>query len=314
VTYALTSPERLARLQSVGTNPGVLPDELSQRVTDRFLPLDVPPLEIVNPLSRESDVLRTTVFGSMLETVGQNLRVADRDVLLFEFGNSYLRRTGDLPEQQATLAVGAGAWRSGPQWGRPLDNDFFWLKGVAEAVLEQLGLRSRVYRPLRHPLFHPGRAAAVLVPGPKDDGASETLLGVLGEVAPDVRAAFDLDQPAFLLGLSLDAALPLASRTRTVVPVPRFPSVVQDLAVVLPSSVAAWDVENLIREAGTPLLKTSELFDIYQGPPIPDGKISLAYHLTYQAPDRTLTDREVAEVQSRIEAALVGQLGAELRR
>jgi phenylalanyl-tRNA synthetase beta chain len=205
--------------------------------------------------------------------------------------------------------VGTGAYRSGASWGKRVENDFFWLKGIAEVVLDRLGLDNRAYRPLRNPLFYPTRSAAIVLPG-----APDRLLGVLGEVEPDVRAAFDIDQATYLLAIDLDVALADATRVRSVVPLPRFPSVIQDVAVIVSSDITSSAVEELVRDVGMPLVKSVELFDIYQGPPIPDGKVNVAYHITYQAPDRTLTDSDVADVHRKIERALIGQLGAELRR
>jgi phenylalanyl-tRNA synthetase beta chain len=280
---------------------------LAEKIDERFAPL-VEPVEVVNPLSRDSEVLRTSSFATLLETVAANLRLGNRDVLLFEIGHSYVPRPGDLPEERRVLTVATGATRTSPEWGRTIANDFYWLKGVAETVLDRLAIGPRHYRPLRHPLFHPARSAGIVLPGPV-----ETPVGVLGEVEPDVRARFDLDEPAYLLALDLDALLPLATRGRQVVPVSRFPANVQDVAVVVPSTVTSESIEDLIRQTGLPLVKSVDLFDVYQGSPIPAGKINLAYHITYQAPDRTLTDAEVAAVHHRIEQALVGQLAAELR-
>jgi phenylalanyl-tRNA synthetase beta chain len=323
VSYALTSRDRLGRLlggagRSAGSDSFMAPPaiarefangDLGHAVTRRFVPVDVEPLELLNPLSRESETLRTTLFGSSLEAVRNNLRVTDRDVLLFEIARTYVPRVQDLPEERNTLAIGAGAYRSGASWGSRVENDFYWLKGVAEVALDRLNVGERAYRPLRHPLFHPLRSAAIVFPGPNGD----ELIGVLGEVEADVRAQFDLDQPAFLLGLDLDAILPRARHARQIEPLPRFPAVVQDLAVVVPTTLPAATIEALVRETGMPLVKSVELFDIYQGPPIPDGEINLAYHITYQAPDRTLTDAEVGALHRRIEQALSGQLGAKLR-
>jgi phenylalanyl-tRNA synthetase beta chain len=322
VSYALTSRERLGRLlgpagrlagggaaPTTSAASGSSPRDLGQAVGQRFAPLDVEPLELLNPLSRDGEALRTTMFSSLLEAVRSNLRIADRDVLLFEIARTYVPRPQNLPEERNMLTIGAGAYRSGTSWGQRVENDFYWLKGVAEVVLDRLNLGERAYRPVRHPIFHPTRAAAIVQPG--SDG--DQLIGILGEVEPDVRAAFDLDQPAFLLGLDLDALLPQARRTHPVDAIPRFPPVVQDLAVIVPTMVPSQAIEELVREAGMPLVKSVDLFDIYQGPPIPDGKINLAYHITYQSPDRTLTDVEVGAVHRKIEQALVGKLDAELR-
>lgn len=321
VTYALTSRERIGRLRPrelpLGAESFQAPArltsgygaaDLGQAVTERFAPLDVEPVEVLNPLSRDSECMRTTSFSNLLETVRANLRVTDENVLLFEIGRIYLPRPNNLPEERNVLTVATGAYRSGAAWGQRAENDFFWLKGIAEATLDRLRIANRIYRALRQPIFHPTRSAAILVPGEPD-----RLIGVLGEVEPEVRAAFDIDQPAFLFALDLDAALPLASSVRQCVPIPRFPPIGQDLAVVIPTTVSSEQIEELIREVGMPLVKDIELFDIYQGPPIPAGKINLAYHITYQALDRTLTNEEAAAVQRRVEQALVAKLDAELR-
>ncbi len=323
VTYSLTSRERLGRLLGssgrmagaeafmapAATAQGYGAADLDKAVTERFAPLEVEPVELLNPLSRESEALRTTSFGSLLETVRANLRVADRDVALFEIGKTYLPRVDDLPEERRVLTVAAGAFRSGSSWGERVANDFFWLKSIAEVALDRLGIASRSYRPLRHPIFHPTRSAAIVT-----TGETERLIGVLGEVESDVRSAFDIDQPTYLLAVDLDLAFSLATSVRAVTPLPRYPAVVQDLALIIAAGVTSAAIEKLIREVGMPLVKSVDLFDIYQGPPIPEGKINLAYHITYQAVDRTLTDVEVAEVQRKVEQAVVGELGAELRR
>lgn len=318
-TYPLTSRERLSRLRisaavSESTDDANAAEGyatvLADQIRARFAPTDVEPLEIMNPLSRDSEVLRTSTFGSLLDTLRLNLRVTDRDVLLFEIGKLYLPRSGALPDERRILTVTTGEHRSSPTWGARIDNDYFWLKGVAENVLERLGVGRRVFRPIRHPLFHPARSAAILL---RDAADGDLLVGVLGEVEPVVRATFDLDQPAYLLALDLERLLPRATRRRQIVPIQRFPPSTRDIALIVPSEVTSEDIEDLVREAGMPLVKAVDLFDIYQGPPIPAGKINLAYHVTYQAPDRTLTGDEVDAVQARIVRSLLDRFGAELR-
>ncbi len=322
VSYSLTSRERLGRLMGsegklAGPGSFMAPAEvasgygsfdLAHEVTARFVPLDVEPVTLVNPLTTDGECLRTTALGSQLEALRNNLRVADRDVALFELARTYLPRVNDLPEERRRLTGASGAYRSGPGWGERLPNDFFWLKGIVETVFDRLSISGREYRPLTHPIFHPARSAAIVIPGP-----NERLIGVLGEIEADVRTAFDIDEPAFAFAIDLDLALSLATRQRVYEPIPRFPPVVQDLAVIVGSDVASARIEELARETGMPLVKSIDLFDVYQGAPIPAGKISLGYRITYQAPDRTLTDQEVARVHHKIEQALVGELGAQLR-
>jgi len=184
--------------------------------------------------------------------------------------------------------------------------DFFDLKGVVEALLSRLGIKDYAVHPAEHPTFHPGRTATLTISGAE--------VGVLGEVHPLVREAFDLpDQPVCLAEFDLEALLEQAEAARYFEPISRFPAVIQDLAVVVDEEVPAQRVREVIVRAGGELLRRVELFDVYRGEPVPPGKKSLAYSLTYQAQDRTLTDQEVARVQERIVRCLAEELGARLR-
>ena len=329
IPYTLTSRQRLGRLlpragrvtgsqsymapsREVPAQPG---DPLAAAITDRLAPLNVEPVAILNPLSADLECMRTTAFASLLETLSTNLRRVDRDVRLFEVGRIYLPREGDLPEERQVLTAVMGAYQSGRRWGSREEVDFFDLKGVAETLLARLRVADVIYRPVVHPIFHPAKAAAIALGPPAEGGAvhPDQVVGVLGEVAEAVREAFDVDERAFLLGLDLSRLLPAALAQPVYEPLPRFPAVVQDTAVVLDVTVPSEAVEAIIRRAGQPLVKSVELFDVYQGDPIPAGRRSLAYHIVYQSPERTLTDREVAAVHQQIEQALVGELKAQLR-
>lgn len=311
IHYTLTNQAKLLRLQ-VGDLASL--DPLSRAAAERVLPLDVEPLPILNPLSAELEVMRTTAIGSLLDSLVANLRHQDRDVCLFELGRIYLRREGDLPEERPVLTAVSGAYRSGRAWGSREEVDFFDVKGVAEALLDRLHVGEGVYRPIRHTLLHPARAAAIALGSVGPDGQPdlERVVGVVGEVSDEVRRAFDLDQRAFLLALDLSRVVALAAGPRYEA-LPRYPAVVQDVALVLDEATPAESVERAIRQAGGALVRRVELFDVYQGDPIPAGKRSLAYHVVYQAPDRTLRDEEAAAVHARIERALAIGLGAQLR-
>ena len=185
---------------------------------------------------------------------------------------------------------------------------FYDLKGVVETLLAGLGLEG-TFEPGDDSAFHPGRCAQVSIGG--------GVVGVMGELHPLAREAFDLpEQPVCALEFDLEALLAQAiavDAARTMQPIPRFPSVSQDLALVVDEDFSAQKVQEAIVGAGGRLLRRVELFDLYRGEQIPSGKKSLAYSLTYQAEDRTLTDDEVAKVQKRIVRRLAEELGAALR-
>jgi len=291
ITYSLTNLESISHL-----TPGAPPPDAAAYV------------RIANPLSQERNVMRQTLQNAMLETLASSLRVAER-ALLFEVARVYLPQPGQLlPAEPRRLAIGL----AGPRWPRvwgcdpqePLD--LFDLKGVVETLLDRLGVAGVAYEPIERPTFQPGRAAQVRV--------GEQVLGVLGEVHPAVREAFDLPPTrAPLAELDLEAIIVLASAIRQMGPISRFPAVTQDLAVIVDQDVPAARVLELIRQGGGEILRRAVLFDVYRGSQIPPGKVSLAYALTYQALDRTLTDEEVAQVRGRIVRALEHKLGATLR-
>ena len=153
------------------------------------------------------------------------------------------------------------------------------------------------FRPVVRPAFHPAKSAAIVLGPLGKDGAADPkrVIGVVGEVSDDVRKAFDIDQRAYLLGFDLGRLLAAGTADYRYQQFRGIPAVVQDVAIVLDMTVTAESVAGLIRRVGQPLVKRVELFDVYEGGPIAAGKRSLAYHIVYQSPERTLTDQEVAK-------------------
>ena len=292
ITYSLTSPESVAKLG-----------------------LEGPFVELANPISRERRVLRRTLMNLLLETVALNRRHRDR-VAIFEVGRVFLPEAPDaegLPKEPRRLGLALAGRRHPLSWAaepRDADFDFYDLKGVVEALLAHLGVSSSGekdvrFEPVQHAPFHPGRAARLVVDGEP--------LGVLGEVHPAVAERFELKGRVYLAELDLDALLTHAADERVYRPIPRFPGIRLDLAVVLDARVPAERVERLIRQHGTELLRRVALFDVYTGPPVPEGQRSLAYALFYQSDERTLTDEEAQAVHARVIEALRRELGAQVR-
>ena len=180
------------------------------------------------------------------------------------------------------------------------------LKGVIEALLRQLHLPDVSFAPAEHPTFHPGKCAVVK--------SGEMTLGVFGELHPLVKARFDFVQQV-VVAADLDATAILAAAPVTfdMESVPAYPPILEDIAIIVDETVPAGEIEALIRQTGGKLLQDVRLFDIFRGAQIGDGKKSMAYSLTYQAADRTLTDQDAAQLRNKIVRRLEQQLGARLR-
>jgi phenylalanyl-tRNA synthetase beta chain len=274
---------------------------------------------ISNPLSEDQSTMRTTLLGSLLGAAQANLARDAERVALFESGRVYLPAgesgarplAGGFAGEQAApfaephrlgcLAVGPltpKSWRGG---GEPAD--FFALKGALEGLAARLGVELG-FEPRTEPFLHPGRAAKVLIGGA---GA-----GWIGELHPLVCREWDLDG-AVGFELDLDPLVEASSAgAETFVDVTTFPSVRQDLAVVVPDGVSAAQVRDAVLAGGGELLRSAEVFDLYEGEQLGEGRKSLALRLEFRAADRTLTDEEVAERRDSIAAGL-DEIGGSLR-
>lgn len=267
-----------------------------------------PSVRVLNPLSSDRAHLRRTLLTGLLTTARANLRFMDR-VTIFEVGRVFHARPDQLlpaePRRVGALMTGP---REATTWlahdTSPLG--FFDLKGVAEALLARLHLTDVRWERFEHPAFYPGRTARLLVNG--------AYVGLLGEPHPVTRAAFDLpEQPVVVMEFDLDALLAGWGKSHAMNEISAQPPVYEDLAVVVDDAVPAAQVEALIRQTGGKLLVGVALFDVYRGGQVPPGKKSLAYALTYQAPDRTLSDEDTRKVRAKIIARLERELGAVLR-
>jgi phenylalanyl-tRNA synthetase beta chain len=289
ITYRLTTPEREAALAPEGAAEA------------RYV-------RLANPISAERVAMRRSLLTGLLEVMGQNKRIRDR-LAFFEVGPVFLPDPSDpLPSEPRRLALGLAGRLIPPSWqdAAPAPADFYAVKGVVEALLSGLHLTEVRFQPAMHPTFLPGRTARLLVAGEP--------MGTLGQVKPEVLSAFDLDGLAvFAAELDLDRLLARVSTSFPLTAVPRFPPVLQDVALVVDDGVPADAVASTIRETGGNLLADLRLFDVYRGKQVPEGKKSLAFSLAFQAADRTLTEAEVATEKRRILDAVAARLGAQLR-
>jgi phenylalanyl-tRNA synthetase beta chain len=290
ITYSFISPQVLLDLR-------ISPNDRKARG-----------LRIQNPLSEDQAVMRTTLVPGLLHTVRSNLHRQNLDLKLFELGRVFFPRgPEDQPEEVEFLGGILSGLREEESWSKPrAECDFFDLKGDLEGLFEGMGVSGVQFLPdAQIPFLHPGKACRVRVKG--ED------IGILGEVNPAVGELFDLKEKVFLFELDFQKVVSRMTERRTFTPLPRYPAVARDLAVVVDEPVAAGDILQTLWKAGGGWIKEIRLFDLYRGNPVPAGRKSLAFRLVYQKEDRTLTDREVNEFHQQLVELLAREYKGALR-
>lgn len=293
ITYRLTSPDWEKRLL-VGD------------------PDDRPYVTITNSNSPARSVMRHRLLGSVVEIAARNSRYQDR-IALFEIGPVFLVAEDDpLPDETDELVIVLTGRRQPPAWSGDVTAkfDFYDLKGIIEQLMASLNVPAQ-FAPADHPSYHPGRGAHILF------GDTEQRLGRLGELHPVVVAQTGLrvepGQPVLVAEIPLAPLRAVVPFAQPFEPLSAYPAVREDLAVIVAAERPAAEVTDVIRKSGGFLLQDVTLFDLFEGEQIGAGQKSLAYHLTYQAPNRTLTDKDVAKLRGRIIRQLEQRLDARLR-
>lgn len=258
---------------------------------------------LLMPMSEERSTLRQSLLPHLLESVSFNTARRSDSVALYETGAVFLKTDGELLDEEEHLAVAmTGLWLDNAWQGEKKSVDFFVLKGIVEGLAGKLGVALEFERGQMDGL-HPGRTAYIIKDGNR--------IGVIGQLHPSEQAARDL-KDTIVLEMNLAVLLNAEPEALLYTPVPRYPSMSRDVALVLSKIVEAGSIENTIRNAGGKLLKQVRVFDLYEGDNMEEGKKSVAFSLTYFDPEKTLTDEEVARAHDKVLAALK-DAGAELR-
>ena len=263
------------------------------------LPKDSPlrdSMRILNPLGEDTSIMRTTILPSMLEILTRNYNYRNRSARLYEIGKVYFKRPDGLADEPKMISIGA--------YGDGMD--FYALKGVVETVLTNMRVTGAVYEACADdPSYHPGRCARVYADG--------KLLGTLGQIHPKTAENYGVDCELYAAVLSLDSVMTTRAPEPRFAPLPKYPTVSRDIAVVCDESVTIGQLESCIREAGGAILRDVALFDIYRGLPIAPGKKSCAFSLTLRSDEKTLTDAESDAEVGAVLKALADRLGAVIR-
>lgn len=254
---------------------------------------------ISNPLGEDFSVMRTISLNGILTSLSTNYNRRNKNVRLYELGNVYIPKAlplTDYPDERMQFTLG--------MYG---DGDFFTMKGVVEEFLESVGMRKKAkYDPnAEKPFLHPGRQALIKY--------EDTVIGYLGEVHPDVADNYNIGTRVYVAVLDMPEVVPFASFDRKYEGIAKYPAVTRDISMVVPKSILAGDIEDVIEQRGGKILEGYELFDIYEGSQIKEGFKSVAYSITFRAKDRTLEDGDVTGAMKKILNGLEA-LGIELRQ
>ena len=261
-------------------------------------------LKLRNPLSPEMSVLRTTLIPSLLENTQHNRNHQIDTIALFEIGNVFIRN-GKQKEPERVTGILAGKIGDGVYSNPYREPDFYDIKGLVEGILEVCGIIDYTLQKTDAPTFHSGRNAAVLL--------DDRQLCTFGEAHPEVLENYDLPYKAYLFDFDMEALVDAAIFAKRFEPIPVYPKVERDLAIVVDKEILSDMPTGLIYATGGELVESVRLFDVYEGEQVPEGKKSLAYAVTYHSATETLTDKAVNALHDKVVKRLNQELSAELR-
>ncbi len=287
--------------RSLGFSEIITYSFVSPAIFDQIrLPEDSPlrnAMRIQNPLGEDTSIMRTTALPSMLDILSRNYAYHNKQAKLYELAKIYLPTAGQrLPREPKILVL--GSYGAG--------EDFFTLKGELEAILAALRIAKVCYEAdSTNPSYHPGRCAKI--------SANGEVLGYIGQIHPMTTKNYGIDCEVYCAEINMDQLMAIRLPEPTYVPLPKYPTVSRDLALVCDEDVTVAEVENVITGSAGKLLRSVRLFDIYRGTGIAEGKKSLAFALELRADDRTLTDEDSEKVVKTILSSLKDKLNAVLR-
>ncbi len=255
-------------------------------------------ITLLNPLGEDQSIMRTTLIPNMLELIARNYNRKVEKGSFFEISKVYLAKAlplVELPDERDTLTIG--------MYG---NYDFYDLKGIIENLLMYLNIEGYKILPSKHDSLHPGKTAVLWV--------NNEEAGCFGEVHPYVLNNYDIPIKAYIAELNFEKIISGMDLDRKFTPLPKYPSIERDIAIVITNEVSAGQIEDIIINKGGKLIEKVELFDVYKGSQIEEGYKSLAFRITYRSNEKTLTEDDISKVHNRIINSLTNQVGAILRQ
>ncbi|MCR6546824.1 phenylalanine--tRNA ligase subunit beta [Dehalobacterium formicoaceticum] len=288
ITYSFISPRDYDRM--------MIPDDSSLRNG----------VVIMNPISDAQSVMRTTLIPGLLETASRNTNRRNLNFAFYEWGKIFIPGNEKLPQEPMMLG-GVISGKLSQGWSRsPQNLDFYYLKGVLDGLFARFGIENWSLKGESLPVFlHPGRSGNIYI--------GDTYVGFIGEIHPAVQENYHLESRSYIFQVYVEEIMHLGKNTLCYQAVPKYPAIDRDMALLVKEEIPAQLIEEIIRQNGGTLLTGITLFDLYKGSQIPEGFKSLAYALTFQSKEKTLTDDEISPVFQKIQNELLNKFDVELR-
>ena len=279
--------------------------------------LELPPddpkrkmVDILNPISEDQTVMRTSLIPGLLETMKFNISVQNKNLKLFEIGNVFFH-TGQNDHQPDEIEMLAGLWtgtRINSTWStKEINCDFYDIKGVVEELLKNLGIEKTMFTRIPAELClytRPGFTAQILY--------EDEPIGLLGEIHPKVLQNYDLNQTAFIFELNFDRLIQTVPDTKCASPIPKFPATSRDITLIIDNSIETYKIIKTVETFQEKLVEHLHLFDVFIGDPIPKGKKSVSFRITYRSPEETLEDNIINQIHKNITDQLLKTFDATL--
>lgn len=287
-------------LRSMGLDEIITYSFISPTYYDKIrMPADSPlrdSLKILNPLGEDTSIMRTTVLPSMLEILTRNYNFRNKEAYLYEIGKIYLKRKDGLADEPRIVSIG--------MYGDEVD--FFHLKGVVETMIEKVtGKVPKFVAERENASYHPGRCAKVYL--------GDVYLGVMGQIHPAVAENYSVGREMYCAEISYEKLFENRMEIPVYKPLPKYPGVTRDLAVVCDSSIPVGELVECIKTSGGQFLKDCTIFDVYMGHHIAEGRKSVAFKLEMRADDRTMTDEDAESTVNAVLKGLKAKYNAEIR-
>lgn len=287
VNYSFVSPQVFDRM--------MLPPDAAERQV----------IQLANPLSEEQSIMRTLLLPGLLDNLSRNLARKNENLAFYEVGSVFIPTGEQLPDEQLKIAAVVTGHLELNWLKNKVDLDFFYLKGVLEVLLQEMGITGCRFVSEKLPFLHPGRTAGIY--------SNDHKIGVIGEIHPLVLQNFAIKERACGFELDVDQLFKLTARKKMTDEIARYPSVKRDIALLLKQEVTAADALAAIKASEPELLRDVVVFDIYTGAQVPEGYKSAAFSLTFQSMEKTLADADISNSVQNILNNLRDQLGAVLR-